>query len=171
MLVAGAIVLAAVGIIVALVYVGHQIRESTRQRSLDAYHAVLGEIDDMSKIIADDHGSADIWWRASKGLSMLTDTERVRYFAMLYMMFRSWEKVFHYQKIGELEDWNADVVSKPMVDFVMSDGVQEYWALRKRWYTPDFREWVDNRIKERSGVDIYDEEQFRIFGTADPRKD
>ena len=143
-------------------------KEATRQRGLESYHSVLSEMDDFSKLIAQDQGSSDLWWRASKGLGRLTDAERVRYFAMLFILFRSWEKAFRYHSQGELEDWSADVVTKPMVDFAMSNGVQEYWALRKRWYAADFRDWVDNQIKERSGVDVYGE-QFRIFGSADAK--
>jgi hypothetical protein len=48
----------------------------------------------------------------------------------------------------------------------MSRGVQEYWALRKRWYTEDFQRWVDEKIKERGGVDVYGD-QFRVFGSAE----
>jgi hypothetical protein len=87
---------------------------------------------------------------------------------MLFILFRSWEKAFRYHAEGEVEDWSTDVITKPMVDFAMSDGVQEYWALRKRWYALDFREWVDKKIKEHGGVDLYGDE-FRIFGSADPR--
>jgi hypothetical protein len=139
-------------------------RATTEQRKLDSHHVVLGEVDDFCKLIAHDHANADIWWRASKGLRNLTDAERVRYFAMLFILFRSWEKAFLYYGEGELEDWSAEAITKPMVDFTMSDGVQEYWALRKRWYIADFRRWVDKHIKEHSGVDLYGE-QFQIFGS------
>ena len=155
-----------IAIVVSLFYVGRQTREATRQMKLESHHAVIGEIDDFSKLIVQDHANADIWWRASKGIANLTDAERVRYFAMLFLLFRSWEKAFHYRSEGELEEWDAQVIMKPMTDFTMSNGVQEYWALRKRWYTPDFRHWVDDQIKERSGVDVYGD-QFRIFGSAE----
>lgn len=155
-------------IALALVYVAAQIKAATRQRTLDSYQSVLAEIDGFCKLIADDADNAEVWWRASKGLAKLTDAERVRYFAMVFILFRSWEKAFHHRSEGELEQWNAEIVTKPMVDFMMSDGMQEYWALRKHWYTSNFRHWVDELIKNRSGVDIYGE-QFRIFGSADPR--
>ena len=143
-------------------------KEATRQRRLESHHSVLGEMEDFCKLIAHDQANSDIWWRASKGLRNLTDAERVRYFAMLFILFRSWEKAFHYQGEGELEDWSAEVITKPMVDFTMSDGVQEYWALRKRWYAANFRHWVDKQIKEHGGVDVYDD-LFRTFGSADAK--
>ena len=166
---ATAVIVGMIAVVLSLLYVALQIKAATRQRRRESYHTVLSEIDDVSELIAHDHSSSDIWWRASKGIANLTDVERVRYFAMLFMLFRSWEKAFHYQNEGELEAWNAEVVTKPMVDFTMSNGVQEYWALRKRWYTLDFQEWVDKQIKERSGVDVYDD-LFRIFGSADPKQ-
>jgi hypothetical protein len=153
-------------VVVCLLYVARQMKEATRQRRLESHHSVLDEVDDFCRLIAQDHANSDIWWRASKGLGKLTDAERVRYFAMLFILFRSWDKAFHYHSEGELEDWNADAVMKMMTDFTMSNGVQEYWALRKRWYTEDFRYWVDKQIEERSGVDVYGD-QFRIFGSAE----
>jgi hypothetical protein len=116
-------------------------------------------------MMAQDQTGSDIWWRASKGLETLTDAERVRYFSMLAIVFRTWERIFHYRSEGEL-DWRAEFAIKSMTDFTMSRGLQEYWALRKRWYTEDFRRWIDEKIKERGGVDVYGE-QFRVFGGAD----
>lgn len=156
-------------VVASLLHVARRIAEATRHATLEAHEAVLREVDEFCKQITRDHANSDIWWRASKGIENLTDVERVRYFAMLFILFRSWERAFRYQIAGELEDWNAEAVTKPMVDFVMSLGVQEYWALRKRWYTPDFRGWVDQQIKERSGVDVYGD-QFRIFGSADKKE-
>ena len=168
MITAFAAVIGSIAIVASLLYVAHQMKKATRQRDLESYHSVLSEVDDFCKLIAEDHANSDIWWRASKGIANLTDVERVRYFAMLFILFRSWEKAFHYQSGGELEEWTSDVITKPMADFAMSDGVQEYWAIRKRWYAADFRDWVDKQIKERSGVDAYGEE-FRIFGSADAK--
>ena len=164
MITALTVVIGTFAVVVALFYVALQIREATRQRRIESYHAVLDEVDDVSKLLAEDHETSDIWWRASKGLENLTDAERVRYFALLYILFRSWEKAFHH-RVEEPQDWTAEVITKTMADFTMSNGVQEYWALRKRWYTAEFRDWVDNKIKERSGVDVYGD-QFRIFGGA-----
>lgn len=162
-------IIGSIAIVAALLHVARQMKSSTRQREIEAYRSILGEVDDFCRLMAHDHANSDIWWRASKGVKNLTDSERVRYFAMLFILFRSWEKAFRYQIEGDLDDWSADAVMKPMADFTMSDGVQEYWALRKRWYAPDFRDWVDRQIKERSGVDPYGED-FRIFGSAEPRE-
>lgn len=168
MITALAEIVGTIAVVVALLYVAQQMKEARRQRRVQSYRSVLAEVDDFAKLMAQDHANADIWWRASKGLENLTDAERVRYFAMLFILFRAWEKAFHYRGEGEQEDWSAEALTKTMADFIMSRGVQEYWALRKRWYTTDFREWVDTKIKERSGVDVYGE-QFRIFGSADPK--
>lgn len=159
-----------IAVVAALLYLARQVKSSARLREIEAYRSILNEVDDVCRLMAHDHANSDIWWRASKGVKNLTDSERVRYFAMLFILFRSWEKAFRYQFEGDLEDWSADAVMKPMVDFTMSDGFQEYWALRKRWYAPDFRDWVDKQIKERSGVELYGED-FRIFGSADPRQE
>jgi hypothetical protein len=161
-------VMAAIALVVCLPLIARQLQAATRERKLAAYHAVMDNVDECSKYIARDHANADIWWRASTGVEHLTDVERVRYFALLFMMFRSWERAFHLRNEGEDAQFSVEIVTKPMVDFTMSNGVQEYWALRKRWFTSDFREWVDQSMKERSGVDIYGE-QFRMFGSADPR--
>jgi hypothetical protein len=154
------------GLVASLLYVAYQMKLARQQRTVESYHAALDEVDDFAKLMAEDHANSEIWWRANKGLEKLTDAERVRYFAMLFILFRSWEKAFHYHAEGGLQDWSAQFLVKAMADFTMGRGLQEYWALRKRWYTPDFQEWVDNKIKERSGVDVYGE-QFRIFGSAD----
>lgn len=168
MITAIAAVVAAVALAVFLPLLVGQLREAARLRRLADYRSVMDAVDESSAQIAHDHTSADIWWRASKGVEHLTDVERVRYFAMLFMMFRSWERAFHYRNEEATGEFEGEIVTRPMVDFAMSNGVQEYWAMRKRWFTPEFREWFDQQVKERAGVDIYGE-QFRTFGSADER--
>jgi hypothetical protein len=158
-----------IAIVASLLYVAQQMKAATRQRRIEWHHSIVGEVDGLSKLIAQDQANSDIWWRASKGIEHLTDAERVHYFAMLFIMFRSWEQAFRYGSKGVLDEWSVRALSKPLVDFAMSNGVQEYWALRQRWYAPDFREWVEKQMKERGGVDLYGE-QFRIFGSADPKE-
>jgi hypothetical protein len=157
-------IIGTVAVVVSLLYVARQIKEATRQRRVEAYNSVLGEVD-VAKLLAQDQTGCDIWWRASKGVETLTDAERVRYFAMLSIVFRSWERMFHYRSEG-VPDWRAEAALKNMADFTMSRGVQEFWALRKRWYTDAFQQWVDDKIKERGGVDVYGD-QFRVFGSAE----
>jgi hypothetical protein len=169
MITAVVVLIGTVAIVASLLYLAQQIKAATRQRRIEWHHAVVGAVDELSKLMAHDHANADVWWRASKGIENLTDAERVRYFAMLFVLFRSWEQAFRYRTEGKLDDLTADAVTKPMVDFAMSNGVQEYWALRKRWYAADFRDWVEKQMKERGGVDLYGE-QFRIFGSADPKE-
>lgn len=169
MITALAEIIGMIAVVAALLYVALQIKETARQRRLESYRSAVGAVDEPAKLLAQDHANSDIWWRASKGVENLTDAERVRYFAMLLLLFRAWEKAFHYHREGIFEDWSADILTKTMADFTTSPGVQEYWALRKRWYTEDFQQWVDNKIRERSGVDVYGE-QFRIFGSADTKE-
>jgi hypothetical protein len=167
MVTALAAIIGTIAVVASLLYVAQQVKEATRQRKVESYHALLGEVNEgFAKLLAQDHAISDIWWRASKGLEALTDAERVRYFGMLGVLFRSWERAFHYRGVGESEDWRAEVVTKSMTDVTMSRGVQEYWALRRRWYTEDFQHWVDDKIKERGGVDVYGD-QFRVFGSAE----
>jgi hypothetical protein len=163
MITAFAAIIGTIAVVVSLLYVGRQVQEATRQRKVESYNSVL---DVFTNLLAHDQTGSDIWWRASKGLETLTDAERVRYFGMLALVFRSWERVFHYRNEGGSEDWRAEFLTKSMTDVTMSRGVQEYWALRKRWYTEDFQRWVDEKIKERGGVDVYGD-QFRVFGSAE----
>jgi hypothetical protein len=165
MITALAEIIGMVAVVVALLYVGRQMKEATHQRKVELYNSALGEQDAVAKLLAHDQTTADIWLRASKGLETLTDAERMRYFGMISIVFRSWERMFHYRSGGE-SDWRAEAAIKNIADIAMSRGVQEYWALRKRWYTEDFQHWIDDKIKERGGVDVYGD-QFRVFGSAE----
>jgi hypothetical protein len=163
-----AAVVAAAALVVFLPMLVGELRAATRQRKLAAYHSVMATADASSAFIAREHSSADLWWRASKGVENLTDVERVRYFAILFITFRAWERAFHFRNKEAGENLDVEIVTRPMKDLAMSNGVQEYWAMRKRWFTPEFRDWVDKQVKERAGVDVYGE-QFRTFGSVDER--
>lgn len=159
---------AAIALLVCLPLVVLQLKALVRERRIAELHAVMDAVDDCSKFIVHDQSTADIWWRASKGVEHLTDAERVRYFAILFIMFRAWERAFRFRSEHPDDGLNAEIITRPLADFARSNGVQEYWVLRRRWFTPEFGDWVEQQMKERSGVDVYGE-QFRIFGSADQR--
>jgi hypothetical protein len=106
-----------IAVVAALLYLAHQVKVARRQRTADSYHSALDEVDNFAKLMAQDHANSDIWWRAGKGVENLTDAERVRYFAMLFVLFRAWEKAFHYHREGEPQGWSADVLRKQIADF------------------------------------------------------
>ena len=47
-----------IAVVVALVYVARQIKEATHQRRVESYHSVLGELDALAKLLAQDHSIA-----------------------------------------------------------------------------------------------------------------
>ncbi len=149
-------------VVLSLLYVARQLGRSTRQARVEAYHSVLSEVNAFAATLANDADCADIWWRAMDGLSGLTDAERIRFHALLFTLFRSWEKLFHYHRAGELDDWSAEGVHQTLGDMTAYRGLQEYWGLRKHWYSTEFQEWVDAIISGGEQTDIYREKWSSI---------
>ena len=54
MITALAVVIGTLAVVIALLYAALQIKEATRQRRIESYHAVLDEVDDCSKLLAED---------------------------------------------------------------------------------------------------------------------
>ena len=61
MITAVAVLIGSVAIVASLLYVAQQIKAATRQRRIEWHHAVVGAVDELSKLMAHDHANADIW--------------------------------------------------------------------------------------------------------------
>jgi hypothetical protein len=131
-------IVGAAGVIVSLLYLASQVRSNSRQLR----HA------------------GDVWTRGLSGLDALRDDEElVRFSSMLLQAFWAYEEVLHYHQTGDIEEWAWTHAKAPVENFMRTPGFQEWWRLRKDWFSEDFQEFVDASMPETTGALV---EDFRL---------
>ena len=89
---AAAELLAALGVVISLIYLAGQVRGSLNQARQSAIQSLVNQMNNVWTGIAANREHADIWVRGSKGVAELHDeTEGVQFSAFLLSIFRPYE--------------------------------------------------------------------------------
>jgi hypothetical protein len=153
-------IVGAAGVIVSLLYLASQVRSNSRQLRHSAAQAVLDKLNGLIGQLAFTAGAGDVWTRGLSGLDALRDDEElVRFSSMLLQAFWAYEEVLHYHQTGDIEEWAWTHAKAPVENFMRTPGFQEWWRLRKDWFSEDFQEFVDASMPETTGALV---EDFRL---------
>ena len=141
-------VVGAVGVIVSLVYLGHQIRLNSSQvlqnsKHIEAsiYHATNEGFSEWYGLVASDATLADAWGRLLAG-EELPREERVRVNALLAKLFLAFEANFQQHR---LEVVRRDPLKMPALTGMLAvPGVARWWEREGPGFlTAEFREAVE----------------------------
>jgi len=133
-------------VVMALVYLALQIRANIRAIQHNANITLRGQFVQIQMALASDESLAEIYERGLSGLKALSGSEQVRFFMIASSVFTYWYEVFSEAERGLLPEESWHGVQRIMADVLQYPGAQEYWALRRHWYSPDMQKLVDQMI-------------------------
>jgi hypothetical protein len=144
--------LAAIGVIVSLIYLASQVRDGAAQTRLMAVQSILGKLNSTFDRLAGDQSAADLWARGLRGMAELrTDAETVRFMATLLGLFRTYEELFQYYKQGSIDDWAWSGLDAGFRDIMATPGFQEWWELRQGWFCTEFAAFIGDALPAPEG--------------------
>ena len=146
-------------IIVSLVYVGLQIRQSTQASRAGTSQSFSSQYTELNLQIAraDFH---DIWWRGLGGIQNLQGSETAAFMAYLSAIMLMWESFFDQRKDGTFEPRKFDSWLAHVLDLFGNEGVREYWAIRKHGFTAEFVEFFDEKIAASESKPMYERQSI-----------
>jgi hypothetical protein len=144
-------VVTAVSVIVLII----QLHSSGVDRRLEAVARSIESYSNVLTTLAQNPQLADVYSRGLKNPRELTPSEEVQFSCFVGQLFWSWEMIFHQSAGGRLlyTIWSAQV--SVIDDILTSEGAKEWWCSRKRWYSIQFGDFVDSRIRAKAGVAIH----------------
>ena len=150
----------AVAVVVTLVYLARQIRDSARNDRRVQYAQLNRDSLQLPSAIAHNESFADVFFRGAVDPSSLSTSELARFNSGALMMFRPLEALFHSHREGGIDDWGADSYRAAMADFMGFPGIRQYWTDRRHWYSSEFQKEVDQWLSKTSESNLlryYDE--------------
>ena len=129
-----------------LIFLGVQIRGNIRAIQHNANITLRGQFVQIQMALAGDESLAEIYERGLSGLKSLSGGEQVRFFMIASAVFTYWNEVFSESQRGLLQEESWVGVQHIMADVLQYPGAQEYWTLRRHWYSPDLQKLVDQMI-------------------------
>lgn len=137
--------IASVAVVVSIVYLGLQVRQSTRVNSATARHALSQFALEFSMFKAE---HADRLARVTSQVD-LSDGDLVFRSFNHMMIFLHAETYFHHYELGLMpaKHWNGYV--KYVTDYLSTPGVDEFWSDVGPAFSVDFSKWVDELFEQR----------------------
>jgi hypothetical protein len=143
-------IVAAVGVVISLFYVGVQIRHSTRATKLAAVQAVEEAIARSEQMIVQDPGFADL---VRRGLTAtggeLPDADRLRLNVFYRHHMRAYQSAFYQFRQSALDSAVWAGHAKTMAAIFQADrGLREHFEVEKYMLEPAFVEFCEKLLLE-----------------------
>jgi len=145
----------AFAVVASLIYVGIQLRQNTATERVRAAQTFTDTFNASLRPASESPVIADIIYRGTQGISNLTPSEHVQFFAFFSQTFTGYHSYFVQRQRGFLDEeyWTCYVAV--LTDLMAMKGVQEYWERRKHWYSKDFRDYVTELSGSGVGRQMY----------------
>ncbi len=141
-------------IIISLLYVGVQVRQSTgatRAATNQAFSEQFSSL--ILQLTRED--VRDIFRRGLAGLGNLQDDEQVAFMALLSAITRTYETFYLERAEGRFDSKMYEGYVRQLLDLYATQGAQEFWAIRKHQFTDEFNEYLDEQYESFSPSSMY----------------
>jgi hypothetical protein len=148
---------AAVAVVVSLIYLAVQIRQNTRSVRMASHHSISTTMHELSKTMVYEPAVADLWRRGSHDLDSLSNDERMRFETIAAWLFRMYEELFPYHKRGQIEANFWKTRSRNMLAYLTLPGVRQWWETTQltfpvtggEQFGDEFRSYVLEKLKRK----------------------
>ena len=156
---------AAVAVVVSLIYLAVQIRQNTRSVRASTYQVAVGSISDWTREISLNSHAPPIFSVGCIDPDQLTGEERLQLYFQLLSLFRNYENLFYQHQKGMIEDSAWAGWAYHMVRTYWTPGVQRWWPTSRMTCQQEFREFLE-RSSPPVGDPIIEEgaERLSAFG-------
>lgn len=147
----------ALAVALSLVYLGVQIRSSTRATRLAAMRQMSNAFNGWLQSIAENAELAELYARAIRDYDSIQGPDIARFSALMDHMFRIYEEMY-FQKIERHLDhrvWQG--FESPMRDLISYPGIQSWWRSRCHWFSLDFQRFIEGHLVQRRRPALYGE--------------
>jgi hypothetical protein len=141
--------LGALGVIISLLYLGTEVRSSSRATRQAAAQAIYTKLSTLHEGLANHPALADVWARGSKGLATLDEGERVQFSALMAAHYRLYEEMYNCKRVGDIDEWAWEGVTSQLNDVASTRGWAEWWTARGHWFSEDFQRLINQARPEQ----------------------
>ena len=136
-------IVGALGVVFSLVYLGTQIRNSTRESQAVSRDNVSKSISDVMMRVASDPDVAELYDRGIMTPENLNGDETRRFDKFMYATFECFESAYSQWQRGILADDDWHKWRSTIGNFMSQPGCKDFWVRASRNFTPAFLEYVE----------------------------
>ena len=142
-------IVAVVGILLGLIFVGVEIRLNTRSTEVSAYQNLMQQISELNALAIENPDFAVLLNRETvwnRDFTTFTAREWEQINAYLWLLFRHGDMAFYQFERGLLTAERLRSAMSPMTARLGFNSVQREWEGRKANFSPEYQNYVDSII-------------------------
>lgn len=137
-------IVAALAVVVSLIYVGQELRSNTAAVKAESLQSVADASGELLTTIASDSALSRIRQLGSDNISLLTDAERYRYATLLRVSFFTLQNVYFQSELEVLDPRVWAGYERVVCELWANPGVRATWDLHRDALDPGFAELVES---------------------------
>jgi hypothetical protein len=139
-------VVGGLAVVIGLIFVGLELRQNTLMQRVTATQALSVNYENAVDALGKDTETACIYVRGIMGLDNLNGIERYRFFVLWFHVLRAGEQLHYYSLEGMVDERIWRGYERQLNEIFRYPGVQQYWEVRKDWYSDEFQGFVEQMI-------------------------
>ena len=136
-------VIGALAVVLTLIYLAIQMKHSALAVNQAAQQSMVAEMGaSMDSLFANPEG-AEIWLKGITSYSSLSAVEKVQLTSLLHHFARTVEQAHLSFRVGTFDAQVWQGLEAQVLDVFATPGMQEWWSLRRHWYSEAFQSLID----------------------------
>ena len=135
-------IIAALGVVVSLIYLAVQIRENTKVASAQARHSISEFVLRISMFRAE---HADRFAKLESGAELTDGDRQFRYWSHIQFLLHA-ETYFHQHDLGLMPDAHWQPYAQYFAKYTQSSGFREVWDDIGPGFSEDFARWINGLL-------------------------
>ena len=141
-------VVGAIAVVVTLIYLAVQIRQSTQALRTENYTRALERVANMQALWSQDEGLSVLLAKGADDIGRLTPPERIRFTYAFLEAFGAFEFMYHAYQDGVIPEKVWTRWSVTVAWWLSTPGVQDWWHSLPVTFTEDFTEFVEGILAD-----------------------
>jgi hypothetical protein len=140
-------IIGAVGVLVTLGFLLHQLRQNTRALKAEGFRSTSAMIHNPTTLMIQDPELIELHARGNENYQALDPIERDRYHYLMIQRVHAIELLEQYHGAGIAEDTYAEACRLIIVRLSAKPGFQQWWGERGRHlFGPRFTQWTQSLV-------------------------
>ncbi len=134
---------AAIAVVITLIYLALQIRQNTRATHAASFHAITDSFNHVNVALALTPALTRIWLAGATERSSLSDEEQWQFDLICLSYFHVFETIHYQARVGAGEGDLVATEERSLEALLATSGVREWWGENPYAFGPEVRAYID----------------------------
>lgn len=150
-------IVGAVGVIISVIYLAHQVRSNARQTRLASMRDLSQAFNEWLYGLAGNPQIGDLYYRGLRDFASIEGADLPRFSALMDSLFRIYEDMYYQKLEGHLDVRVWRGFELIMRDIIAYPGSQAWWRSRSHWFSREFAEFINGLAGSTKQPSLYRE--------------